>query len=181
MKLKTLIVGLIASVMMISCASEGSTPETATETYVKALAMGECDKALEISIGTAVETVQGMKDAGCEKYNTTIVKTSCEVTGDNAVCICIEQEDVLTFKTFKYELERVDGAWKVASAGKDMPGMPNMEEMGMGDSMGEFEDSMNEVGEAVEGAVENIGEEVENGMESLIEGLKETVENIDTH
>jgi len=174
MKIKALIVVAVAGIMMVSCASEGSTPETATETYVKALAMGECDKALAISTGSAVETVNGMIEAGCDKYETTIVKTSCEVTGDNAVCICIEQEDVLTFKTFKYELEKVEGDWKVASAGKDMPGMPSMDEMGMDDSMMEMEES-------VEGAVEEIGSEVEKGLESVMDGLQEAVENIDTH
>jgi|GEM_PF-1345688 len=174
MKIKALIVVAVAGIMMVSCASEGSTPETATEIYVKALAMGECDKALAISTGSAVETVNGMMEAGCDKYETTIVKTSCEVTGDNAVCICIEQEDVLTFKTFKYELEKVEGDWKVASAGKDMPGMPSMDEMGMDESMMEIEES-------VEGAVEEIGSEVEKGLESVMDGLQEAVENIDTH
>jgi len=174
MKIKALIVVAVAGIMMVSCASEGSTPETATEIYVKALARGECDKALAISTGSAVETVNGMMEAGCDKYETTIVKTSCEVTGDNAVCICIEQEDVLTFKTFKYELEKVEGDWKVASAGKDMPGMPSMDEMGMDESMMEIEES-------VEGAVEEIGSEVEKGLESVMDGLQEAVENIDTH
>jgi len=174
MKIKALIVVAVAGIMMVSCASEGSTPETATEIYVKALAMGECDKALAISTGSAVETVNGMMEAGCDKYETTIVKTSCEVTGDNAVCICIEQEDVLTFKTFKYELEKGEGDWKVASAGKDMPGMPSMDEMGMDESMMEIEES-------VEGAVEEIGSEVEKGLESVMDGLQEAVENIDTH
>jgi len=181
MKIKTLIVGLVAGGMMMSCASEGSTPETATEAYVNALANGECDKALTFSTGSAVETVEGMKEAGCEKYETTIVKTSCEVTGDNATCICIEQEDVLTFKTFKYELEKVEGNWKVASAGKDMPGMPSMDEMGMDETMSEMEESVDQVGEAIEGAVEGIGSELEEGLEGVFEGLKETVEQIDTH
>jgi len=177
MKIKALIVGAVAGIMMVSCATEGSTPETATESYVRALAMGECDKALAISTGSAVETVNGMIEAGCEKYETTIVTTSCEVTGDNATCICIEQEDVLTFKTFKYELEKVEGDWKVASAGKDMPGMPNMDEMGMDDSMMEME----EVGEAIEGVAEEIGSEIENELESVMDGLQEAVDNIETH
>ncbi len=185
MKIKALIVGAISGIMMVSCATGGSTPETATETYVKALAMGECDKALAISTGTAIETVNGMIEAGCDKYETIIVKTSCEVTGDNAVCICIEQEDALTFKTFKYELEKVEGDWKVASAGKDMPGMPSMDEMGMDESMMGMEESVEEVmettGEAIEGAVEEIGSEVENGIESVMDGLQEAVDNIDTH
>lgn len=181
MKIKALIVGAIAGIMMVSCASEGSTPETATETYVKALANGECDKALAISTGSAVETVNGMKEAGCDKYETTIVKTSCEVTGDNATCICIEQEDVLTFKTFKYELEKVEGDWKIASAGKDMPGMPSMDEMGMDESMMGMEESMEEAGEAIEGAVQEMGSEVEAGLENAIDGLQEVVESIETH
>jgi hypothetical protein len=181
MKIKALIVGAVTGIMMVSCAAGGSTPETATEAYVKALAMGECDKALAISTGSAVETVNGMIEAGCEKYETTIVKTSCEVSGDNATCICIEQEDTLTFKTFKYELEKIEGDWKVASAGKDMPGMPSMDEMGMDEPMMEMEESMEEVGEAIEGAVEEIGSEVENGLESVMNGLQEAADNIDNH
>ena len=78
MKIKALIIGAVAGIMMVSCASEGSTPETATEAYVKALSMGECEKALAISTGSAVESVNGMIEAGCEKYETTIVKTSCK-------------------------------------------------------------------------------------------------------
>ena len=181
MKIKALIVGAIAGIMMVSCAAGGSTPETATEAYVKALAMGECDKALAISTGSAVETVNGMIEAGCDKYETSIVKTSCAVTGDMATCICIEQEDTLTFKTFKYELEKIEGEWKIASAGKDMPGMPSMDEMGMDEPMMDMEESMEEVGEAIEGAVEEIGSEVENGLQSVMDGAEEAVDNIDTH
>ena len=181
MKIKNLIIGAIAGVVMVSCASAGSTPETATEAYVKALAMGECDKALDYSTGSATETIEAMIETGCEKTTSTIVKTSCKITGEIATCICIEQEDALTFKTFKYELEKVEGDWKVASAGKDMPGMPDMGDMGMDDSFEGMEESIGDVGEAVEGAVEEVGAELEEGLEGLFDGLKEAVEEIDTH
>lgn len=193
MKINALIIGAVAGIMMVSCTSGKSTPETATEAYVTALAMGECDKALALSTGSAIGTVNGMIEAGCDKYVTSIVKTSCAVTGDMATCICIEQEDTLTFKTFKYELEKIEGDWKVASAGKDMPGMPSMDEMGMDESMmgveesieGAVEEVIETTGEAVEAVMGEVGEAVEsaveNGMESVIDGLKEAVDNMDTH
>lgn len=119
MKLRTLLVGAVAGLVLTACGG-GGTPEDTTKSFAQALADGNCDKAMEMAVDNAKETVQGSIDAGCEKYDTDIKSVSCETDGDAANCTCEETRGVMGDMTFNYDLKKVDGAWKVASYQKDM-------------------------------------------------------------
>ncbi len=118
MKLRTLLVGAVAGLVLTACGG-GSSPEDTTKSFAQALADGNCDKAMEMAVDNAKETVQGSIDAGCEKYDTDIKKVSCETEGETATCTCEETRTGMDM-TFNYDLKQVDGAWKVSAYQKDM-------------------------------------------------------------
>ena len=118
MKLRTLLVGAVAGLVLTACGG-GTSPEDTTESFAQALADGDCEKAMEMAVDNAKETVQGSMDAGCEKYDTDIKKVSCETEGETATCTCEESRTGMDM-TFNYDLKQVDGAWKVSAHNKDM-------------------------------------------------------------
>lgn len=118
MKLRTLLVGAVAGLLLTACGG-GSTPKDVTEAFVKALADGKCDEAKGMAVETASENVQGSIDAGCTSYATEIVSTECTESGETASCTCKEKRDGMEM-TFKYDLKKVDGAWKVSNYQKDL-------------------------------------------------------------
>lgn len=118
MKLRTLLVGAVAGLVLTACGG-GSSPEDTTKAFAQALADGQCEKAMEMAVDNAKETVQGSIDAGCESYETEIKSVSCETEGEAATCACSETRTGMEMN-FNYELKQVDGAWKVASYQKDM-------------------------------------------------------------
>ncbi|MEX1003239.1 MAG: hypothetical protein WDZ35_14060 [Crocinitomicaceae bacterium] len=118
MKLRSLLVGAVAGLLLTACGG-GASPEDTTKKFAQALADGECEKALEMAVDNAKETVQGTIDAGCESYDTEISSVECETEGETATCTCKETRTGMDM-TFNYDLKQVDGAWKVASYKKDM-------------------------------------------------------------
>lgn len=129
MKLRTLLVGAVAGLFLTACGG-GQSPEDVTKSFVQALADGDCDKAMEMAVDNAKETVQGTKDAGCEGYSTEIKSVDCEDGSEDAVsCKCVETRDGSDW-TFNYDLKKVDGSWKVSNYQKDL-GMDL--DMGMGE------------------------------------------------
>ena len=142
MKLGSVALGII-SLAIVSCGETtggGSGPEKATEMYVSLIAKADYEKALDVSTGPAVETVNQMKETDAAGYETEIVEVKCEENkeAETAKCKCTERRiDSTTFLNYKYdsfiyELEKLDGVWKVSSQTKDMP-MPDMDDMGFGD------------------------------------------------
>lgn len=127
MKLRTLLVGAVASLLLAACGG-GSTPEDVTKSFVQALADGKCDKAKEMAIETAAESVQGTLDAGCESYDTEIKTVTCETTGETSICKCTENRTGMDM-TYVYNLSKVDGTWKVSEFNKDL----DLEGMDFGD------------------------------------------------
>ncbi len=140
-KIGSLVLGAL-SLTVISCGDtiSGNGPEKATETYVSMIAKADYEKALEVSVGPATETVNQMKETEANGYETKIVEVKCEENkeAETAKCKCTERRiDSTTFLNYKYdsfiyELEKLDGVWKVSSQTKDMP-MPDMDDMGFGD------------------------------------------------
>lgn len=116
MKLRTLVLGAVAGLVLASCGSSQS-PEEVTKIYVNSIAKGECEKALEVATGQAEESVKTMIEAGCEANEESEVKgeVTCEVEGETATCSC-EVGKTMPFK-FNYDLEKVDGNWKVSTPG----------------------------------------------------------------
>lgn len=127
MKLKTLLVGAVAGLLLTACGG-GSSPEDVTKSFVEALASGDCEKAMGMAVETAKETVQGTIDAGCEKYESEITSVTCETTEETAACECAEKRDAMDM-TYTYDLKKVDGEWKVAAYSKKM----DMGDMNMGE------------------------------------------------
>lgn len=130
MKLKNLLFGAVAGLLLTACGG-GSSPEDVTKSFVEALATGGCDKALEMAIDDAKANVQSQIDAGCTEYKSEIKSTECETQEETASCKCTETRDGAE-QTYKYELKKVDGEWKVASFEKDfnLDGMGDMGDMG---------------------------------------------------
>lgn len=126
MKLRTLLVGAIAGLLLTACGG-GSTPEDVTKSFVQALADGDCDKAKGMAIETAAESVEGTIEAGCESYDTEIKSVECETTDETASCKCTETRTGMDM-TYVYNLTKVDGAWKVSEFNKDL----DMEGMDLG-------------------------------------------------
>jgi hypothetical protein len=118
MKLRTLLVGAVAGLVLTACGG-GSSPEDTTKAFAQALADGQCEKAIEMAVDNAKETVQGSIDAGCETYETEIKSVTCETEGESATCTCQEMRTGMEMN-FNYDLKQVEGAWKVASYQKDM-------------------------------------------------------------
>jgi hypothetical protein len=125
MKLRTLVLGAVAGLVMTACGGEGSSsPEGTTEAFVNALSTGDCDKALTLATGQAEETVKGTKDSGCEATQDELVgDVTCETEGDKSKCSCKLKNALLGENTYNYDLEKVDGSWKVSNYSKDMGGM----------------------------------------------------------
>ena len=128
MKLRTLVLGAVAGLVMTACGGgSSSSPEAVTKSFVEALAAGTCDQALEMTTGTASETVQGTIDGGCEKYESTIVgEVECTTEDETASCTCTEKREIMGEMTFNYSLEKVEGNWKVSNYEKDMSSMEGM-------------------------------------------------------
>ncbi len=124
MKLKTLLLGAVAGLFLTACGG-GSSPEDATRSFVQSLADGNCDKAMEMAVESAKETVQGAIDTDCQPYDTEITSVECEVMGETAACTCAETRESMEM-TYKYDLKMVEGTWKVSNYEKDM-------DMDMGD------------------------------------------------
>ncbi|MEO9533115.1 MAG: hypothetical protein ABJG68_09270 [Crocinitomicaceae bacterium] len=118
MKLRTLLVGAVAGLVLTACGG-GSSPEDTTKAFAQALADGQCEKAMEMAVDNAKETVQGSIDSGCESYETEIKSVNCTTEGETATCTCQETRTGMEMN-FNYDLKQVDGAWKVASYQKDM-------------------------------------------------------------
>ncbi|HIP37290.1 MAG TPA: DUF4878 domain-containing protein [Crocinitomix sp.] len=131
MKLRTLVLGAVLGLVMTACNGGGAdSPEGTTEAFVKALSEGDCDKALTLATGSAEEQVKGTKDAGCEATKEELVgEVTCETEGEKSTCSCTIKNQLLGENKYNYELEKVDGAWKVSSYQKDMSGMMD----GLGD------------------------------------------------
>lgn len=122
MKLRTLVLGAVAGLVMTACGGgSSSSPESVTESFVNALAAGDCEKALTMATGSATESVTTTQEAGCEGYESSIVGSiTCETEEETATCSCTEERDILGEMTFNYDLEKVDGNWKVSNFAKDM-------------------------------------------------------------
>lgn len=118
MKLKTLLVGAVAGLLLTACGG-GTAPEDVTKSFVKALADGDCEKAMGMAVESAKESVQGTIDAGCEAYDTEISSTECETSEESASCKCTEKREGMEV-TYKYELSKKDGEWKVSEYSKDL-------------------------------------------------------------
>lgn len=118
MKLRTLLVGAVAGLLLTACGG-GATPKDVTESFIKALNGGKCDEAKGMAVETAAENVQAAIDAGCTSSPTEIISTDCTESGETANCTCTEKRDGMEMK-FKYDLKKVDGAWKVSNYAKDL-------------------------------------------------------------
>ncbi|MDA7802957.1 hypothetical protein N8987_00080 [Crocinitomix sp.] len=125
MKLKTLLVGAIAGLLLTACGG-GETPDNVTKSFVQALADGDCDKAKGMAVEDALTNVESAIETGCESYTTDIKSVECETEGETATCTCVEEREMEM--TYKYDLKKVDGDWKVASYEKDL----NMDSFGGG-------------------------------------------------
>jgi hypothetical protein len=158
MKLKTLVLGAAAALVMTACNGGSDSPEATTESFVKSLSSGDCEKALTLATGSAEEQVKASADSGCEATGDELVgDVTCETEGDKASCSCQLKNALLGENTYKYELEKVDGKWKVANYSKDMGDMMEGLE-GMGDEM---EGAMEQVDETLNEAVDQLEEVVE--------------------
>ena len=119
MKLKSLLVGAVAGLLLTACGG-GSSPEDVTKGFVEALAAGDCDKAKGMAVESALETVESTAESGCAEYTTEIVSVECGEAAEDAVtCSCKENRDMGEM-TYDYDLKKVDGEWKVASYSKQM-------------------------------------------------------------
>lgn len=118
MKLRTLLVGAVAGLLLTACGG-GTSPKDVTNSFVNALAEGKCEDAKAMTVETATDNVQGSIDAGCASYKTEIVSTECTESGETANCTCKEKRDGMEM-TYKYDLKKVDGAWKISAYQKDL-------------------------------------------------------------
>ena len=101
------------------------TPEGVTKKFVRMLADGECESALEYSTGKATEMVSGSIEMGCEPYETKIIDVACTTVLDSSTCVCTEnrpadnKEGFYEMK-FIFDLVRVKEQWKVYYYAKDI-------------------------------------------------------------
>ncbi len=127
MSLKNIAIAILSVFVIMSCTK----PEIVTESFVKAMATGKCDEALELSQGQAKDAVLGALEAGCETYKSEIIgKVTCDVDGDIAICSCTEKRELPGAEdiTFTYKLEKDGTDWKVSAYTKDNPLTESSEE-----------------------------------------------------
>ncbi len=103
----------------ISSIKGGINPEVVVYDFVSALAEGDCSTAKKLSTGNARESIQATIDAGCDSYNTEITSVECELNDDLAECTCNEVRDGMDM-IYDYELQKIDGEWKVSNFSKQM-------------------------------------------------------------
>jgi hypothetical protein len=131
MKLKSLLVGAVAGLLLTACGG-GASPEDVTKSFVEALAAGNCDKAKEMAVDNALTTVESTAESGCAEYTTEIKSVECDEPSEDAVtCKCVENRDMGEM-TYSYDLKKVDGAWKVSNYSKEMGGDGGMNLEGLG-------------------------------------------------
>lgn len=119
MKLKSLLVGAVAGLLLTACGG-GASPEDVTKSFVEALAAGDCGKAKGMAVESALETVESTEESGCDEYTTEIVSVECdEATEDAVSCSCKENRDMGEM-TYSYDLKKVEGEWKVSAYSKEM-------------------------------------------------------------
>ncbi len=119
MKLKSLLVGAVAGLLLTACGG-GASPEDVTKSFVEALAAGDCGKAKGMAVESALETVESTEESGCAEYTTEIVSVECdEATEDAVSCSCKENRDMGEM-TYSYDLKKVEGEWKVSAYSKEM-------------------------------------------------------------
>lgn len=119
MKLKSLLVGAVAGLLLTACGG-GASPEDVTKSFVEALAAGDCGKAKGMAVESALETVESTEESGCDEYTTEIVSVECdEATEDAVSCSCTENRDMGEM-TYSYDLKKVEGEWKVSAYSKEM-------------------------------------------------------------
>jgi len=104
-------------------------PELTTEAFVTFLFEGNCTDALKLTTSSASETVAASIDSGCEGYQSEIIgNVQCKTQNNFATCTCTEKRDILGEMKFNYELEKIDGEWKVSSYAKDMGDIDSISE-----------------------------------------------------
>ena len=110
----------ISIVLILSSCASKLTPEEVTREFINAMADGECEKALELTVDKAKETVETHMETGCDREFVEIQNLTCEPPVDGTIqCNCTE---VRTDKkqNLSYSLKEVDGEWKVANLSKDV-------------------------------------------------------------
>jgi hypothetical protein len=119
MKKLSLVLSATLALFMTAC-NTTATPEEVTREFINAMADGECEKALELTVDKAKETVETHMETGCEKEFVEIQNLTCEAPEDGTItCNCTE---IRTNKEQKlsYTLKEVEGEWKVSNLNKDV-------------------------------------------------------------
>jgi len=126
MNFTTFFTSILLSLIFLSCSNtsekviDKESPEGITEAFAVALADGNCDVALSITANDANNMIKSLAEQGCEGYKRE-TGVSCDSIVDNkTTCTCIERQNDGAASVLTYDLEKIDGKWKVVSFEKDM-------------------------------------------------------------
>ncbi len=111
----------ILFLLIFSCQKELSSPESVTESFIIHLSDGNCSDAMKLCVDDSKNNVQSYIDAGCNEYETELIKIECKIEKKNAVCCCHEVRDNRKYY-FEYKLRKLGGEWKISSYKKNMMG-----------------------------------------------------------
>jgi len=109
--LRTTLIIIISMNLLNSC-KKTETPEDVYRKYL--IAYSECDMEtlLSITTGQSFVDIKYMQEP-CEPYKEEICKLTCDCQADTAMCIASVKRNNIEM-TFKNELRKINGEWKVA-------------------------------------------------------------------
>lgn len=109
--LRTTLLVIISLNLLNSC-KKTETPEDVYRKYL--IAQSECDKEtlLSITTGQSLVDIKFMQEP-CEPYKEEICQLTCGSETDTAICIASVKRNNVEM-TFKNELRKINGEWKVA-------------------------------------------------------------------
>lgn len=114
------LVALLAIIFGIfSCTFYPKTPSEVVGKFTEYMANGECDAAMNLCEGEARMVVQGNIDAGCDPYEATVDSVVCDITDNEATCLCYESREGYTGIQFPYKLKKINEQWKIVENTKD--------------------------------------------------------------
>jgi hypothetical protein len=147
--MKKVILGVFAIGLLASCGG-GNTPESVATAYLTALKDKNWAKAKELGTEKTqnyIATFEAPEMESMQPGITEVKDVKCEVTDTSAVCsFCCSSDGKSKINLVKAE----DGSWKVDD-GKEMPNFDDLDMEGV-------EDSLNELGEELEGVEEEATE-----------------------
>lgn len=104
---------LIIILLLVSISScQNNSPDDVVKSFVELLHQGNCEAAISLTTGSADETVQGLKDAGCNSWTGIVLKTHQRKIDSNFQ-FCIHYQVQAEIIYHHIYLTKIQNEWKI--------------------------------------------------------------------